>query len=312
MSSNIFFKKLKRIYNGKTYFEKYGGDLWLCFILITLFTSISTYFHVSGQINTLKTSWVDNKCNPRYMPFANIMNKDKNVSAMEYTEQNFISCIGDMFKQIMKILMEPLVLALQMIAQAMEALVALFNELCVAIAAAIKFILALLAKLMQILANLVNVAKNFFHDIGQINAQVLGITGVISAIGRAVFTAFGSLLNFIFATLIKIVTDIIIIVLAMLAAALARLLYGILKVTQGGAEEGEAAAEEGFWLTIALGIATMIKGIWNLATGTVKIIMGIIGIIAAIVILIICLYFLDLLFAIHDGIIHPIIQIALV
>ena len=79
MSSNIFFKKLKRIYNGKTYFEKYGGDLWLCFILITLFTSISTYFHVSGQINTLKTSWVDNKCNPRYMPFANIMNKDKNV-----------------------------------------------------------------------------------------------------------------------------------------------------------------------------------------------------------------------------------------
>ena len=97
MGSNNFFKKLKRMYNGKTYFEKYGGDLWLCFILIALFTSISTYFHVSGQINTLKTSWVDNKCNPRYMPFANIMNKDKNISALEYTEQNFISCIGDMF-----------------------------------------------------------------------------------------------------------------------------------------------------------------------------------------------------------------------
>lgn len=312
MGSNNFFKKLKRMYNGKTYFEKYGGDLWLCFILIALFTSISTYFHVSGKINTLKTSWVDNKCNPRYMPFANIMNKDKNISALEYTEQNFISCIGDMFLQIMKILMEPIVLALQMIAQAIEAMVALFNELGVAIAAMIKFILALFAALMQILANLVNIVKNFFHEIGQINAQVLGITGVVSAIGRAAFTAFGSLLHYIFSKLIHIVTDVILIVLGMLAAALARLLYGIYKVWEGGGEEVEAAAEESNIFTVALGIATMIKGIWDLASGTVKIILGVIGIITAIIILIICLYFLDLLFAIYDGIIVPVVGLALV
>lgn len=312
MDSNIFFKKLKRMYNGKTYFEKYGGDLWICFILITLFTSISTYFHVSGQINTLKTSWVDNRCNPKYMPFANIMNKDKNVSALEYTEQNFISCIGDMFLQIMKILMEPLVLALQMIAQAIEAIVALFNELGVAIAAMIKFILALFAALMQILANLVNIVKNFFHEIGQINAQVLGITGVVSAIGRAAFTAFGSLLNYVFYILITIVKDVIYIVLGMLGLAVGRLIWGITKVFTGTGEDVAGAAEEIDIFTVALGIATMIKGVYDLASGTVKIILGIIGIIAAILIIIVCLYFLELLLSIYDGIIYPIIQLALV
>lgn len=311
MSSSTFFKNIKKMYIGKTYFDKYGGDLWLCFILITLFTAISTYFHVSGQIDSLKTSWVDNKCNPQYMPFANIMNTDKNVSALEYTEQNFTSCIGDMFKEIMKIVMQPLILALQMISQAIEAMVALFDELGVAIAAMIKFILSLFATLMQILANLVNVVKNFFHDIGQINGQVLGITGVISAIARAFFTAFGSLLAYIFHILITICRDVMYITIAALVLAVGRLIWGIVKFAEGLGEDAEGAVEESNPFTLAAGIAMMIKGVYDGVTGTIKIVMGALGIVAAIIIIVICLFFIDLLLSIYEGIIAPMTELAI-
>ena len=43
MSSSKFYDNLKNLYTKTTYFQKYGGDLWLCFILVTLISGLTTF-----------------------------------------------------------------------------------------------------------------------------------------------------------------------------------------------------------------------------------------------------------------------------
>tara|TARA_Y100000591_G_C21839167_1_gene704475 strand:- start:645 stop:1565 length:921 start_codon:yes stop_codon:yes gene_type:complete len=303
MSSESFVKKLKHIYNKRTYFQKYGGDLWLCFILIVIFSSLSTYFSVSGKINSIKPDWDKNKCNPKYMPFAGVMNKDKNVSALEYTENNFISCIGDVFKEIFQALLAPILLAIQTFENAIIAMVDLFNSMASAISDMIKFFIALLGTLMNIIGNITTVISHVYNDFIHINNKVNAISGVISNIAESIFTAFASIVATVFRVLINICKEVIGISVAAIILGIAWIIYGIFKTTEGGEEEASGSAGLPFTAgLLAKGIADMIRGI-------LKVVMGIARLIPGIILLILALLFLALLLLILEYIVNPVFDI---
>ena len=95
----------------------------------------------------------------------------------------------------MKALLQPIFLTISMAEQALLAIVAIFDEFGVAIAAMIKFILALLSKIMQILSNIINVIENFFADLSSLNTSVMAVTSVFSHIAHSFMSAGSSVVT---------------------------------------------------------------------------------------------------------------------
>ena len=307
MSSVTFLEQLKKKYNRNSYFDKYGGDAWLCFILIALFSSASTYFNIAGKINSLKPTWSENRCNPSYMPFANIMNNDKTVSALDYTEQNFISCLQDMILDVVKVLLQPIILAVNMIEQSIQAMVALFNEMGTIFADIIAFIMKLLGELMAILANIFEVFKNFFNSILSIQNYITAISNVISNIGQATGTAVASVISTVFRVLITICREVIAAAILLILGGLGWMLFGDGKQVEAVAEdaEGVALSEP---LTEPAAIAMFAKGTADLIVGIYKLISGIAKLMAGVLLLVIALIFLLLLMVLLTDIIKPVFR----
>lgn len=89
-------KKIKKLYENLSYFDQYGGAVFLV-ILYTLITFIGwAYFYVMKSANAIKADWTNQKCNPTVIPFAGIINKPADQSIGEFTSNNFTTCIQNM------------------------------------------------------------------------------------------------------------------------------------------------------------------------------------------------------------------------
>lgn len=77
--------------------EKYGNDITITIILITLTIFITLYFLILGTIKSQKVNWKNNKCNPFFMPFASIITDNKDAEGKynsKFIEENFNECLN--------------------------------------------------------------------------------------------------------------------------------------------------------------------------------------------------------------------------
>ena len=106
--SQTEFNKFKDLYSNLTYFDEYGGSVFL-FIIITIVVFIGvSYCYVMINITPIKNNWVAERCKPYVMPFAGIINKPDNMTASQFTEQNFNFCTQNILKDITGFAVEPL------------------------------------------------------------------------------------------------------------------------------------------------------------------------------------------------------------
>ena len=111
MDKNTDIKKIEKIqdlYSNLTYFDNYGNSVIL-FIIITLilFFTVS-YCFIKTHIKSIKKNWVSERCKPYIAPFAGMINKPDNMTAGEYTEQNFTFCAQEILKDISGFLIDPI------------------------------------------------------------------------------------------------------------------------------------------------------------------------------------------------------------
>ena len=106
--SQTELNKFKDLYSNLTYFDEYGGSVFL-FIIITIVVFIGvSYCYVMINISPIKNNWVAERCNPYVIPFAGIINKPDNMTATQFTEQNFNFCAQNILKDITGFAVEPL------------------------------------------------------------------------------------------------------------------------------------------------------------------------------------------------------------
>lgn len=101
--------EINKLYSKAGYLDKYGGSLWITvLIIIVIFLAIS-YYKVLNNIQPIKADWVNQRCNPSVMPFAGIINPpDSNdMSAFEFTGNNFSYCIQSILQDIIGVFLEP-------------------------------------------------------------------------------------------------------------------------------------------------------------------------------------------------------------
>jgi hypothetical protein len=76
--------------------------MWLFFGLPVLTLFIMLAIHTSFSINKVKQNWEEHRCNPLYIPFANMMNPEVSVS------DNFTHCTDQMGTEVFKMLLDPI------------------------------------------------------------------------------------------------------------------------------------------------------------------------------------------------------------
>lgn len=99
--------KINKLYNNLTYFDLYGSSV-LAFIIITIIVFlIYSYSVVMLNASKIKADWVNQRCNPKVIPFAGFINKPDGKSIVDYTGENFTYCIQDVLTKITGYAVQP-------------------------------------------------------------------------------------------------------------------------------------------------------------------------------------------------------------
>lgn len=107
--NNGIYKVINEIYTKTGFFDKYGGSMWVTVILLLVFFLITSYYHVFNNLQPIKKDWINQRCNPRVMPFAGLINppNPKEMSATEFTNRNFTNCIQSILSDIVGVFLAP-------------------------------------------------------------------------------------------------------------------------------------------------------------------------------------------------------------
>ena len=99
---------LSNLFNQLTYFDSYGSSV-IFLIIITLILVIF-YLYCSNMTNSqkIKNDWINQRCNLNVIPFAGYINKPDNMSASDFTKQNFDYCVQNNMKGMTGYFLEPL------------------------------------------------------------------------------------------------------------------------------------------------------------------------------------------------------------
>lgn len=96
------------LYKDLTYFDLYGGSVFGFFILILILFLVYAYSSVMVNVQPIKDDWVAQRCNPRVIPFAGLINKPDGVSTFDFTQQNFTFCMQNILTSITGEALQPL------------------------------------------------------------------------------------------------------------------------------------------------------------------------------------------------------------
>ena len=102
------YEKVNKLYNNKSYMARYGLDVWMTAIICLVFFVATSYYYTLNHIEPIKADWDNQKCNPSVIPFAGLINKSDDTTAMEFTNQNFTSCTQTILTNLTSHLMQPL------------------------------------------------------------------------------------------------------------------------------------------------------------------------------------------------------------
>lgn len=106
--SQTKFNKIENLYSNLTYFDQYGGSVFLFVIISIVLFIVVSYSYVMINIKPIQQNWNNDRCKPYVIPFAGIINKPDNMTASEFTEQNFNFCTQNILKEITGFALEPI------------------------------------------------------------------------------------------------------------------------------------------------------------------------------------------------------------
>jgi hypothetical protein len=189
--------KINQLYDNLTYFDNYGTSVIL-FIILTIIVFIThSYFMILTQMQPIKDDWVNQKCNPKVMPFAGFINKPDNISFNDFTIKNFNYCMQNILKGISGNALEPVSYITNSITQityyvkeTINDMRAMTNKVRIFFAAIIEEIMGRLLNVMVPLQQIIIKFKDF-----TLKLQATMTAGLFTTLG--VFLSLKSLLGVI-------------------------------------------------------------------------------------------------------------------
>lgn len=105
---NIKLNNLKKMYENLSYFEQYGGSVFLFIIISIIFLLAISYCFVMINAQPIADDWPNQRCKPNIIPFAGLITHPDGVTASEYTAENFTYCVQNILSDITGSAISPL------------------------------------------------------------------------------------------------------------------------------------------------------------------------------------------------------------
>ena len=104
INKNILKDNIKNYFENFSYKQKYNFDIWITIFAIVFVLYIIVYLYIKSSIKLNKINWEKNKCNPLYMPLAQLVNNgNKN-----FNKVNFSNCLNDIISNVGYDVMTPI------------------------------------------------------------------------------------------------------------------------------------------------------------------------------------------------------------
>jgi len=100
--------EIDKLYDNLSYFDKYGGTMIIFMLVNIIFFYLCVYFQLMKQSEEIKSDWGNNRCNPKVIPFAGLINRPENKTILEYTKENWDYCIQNTLTAISSDALQPL------------------------------------------------------------------------------------------------------------------------------------------------------------------------------------------------------------
>ena len=134
-------ENIVNIFDSLSYSEDYNFDIWITIIAFIITIFIAGYFYIKNKIRVQKTHWDDEKCNPLFMPFADIIKN--NDSSKTETTDNFKECLNNVNYGIAMEVKSP-------IDTAMDIMLSIFGVLASGFSGVVNFITYLFSIIIQL------------------------------------------------------------------------------------------------------------------------------------------------------------------
>ena len=74
MENTSTYKQINNLYKKLTYFDKYGTDVFISFLIVFIFFILISTYYVLNNIEPIKNDWINQRCRPEVMPFVSLIN----------------------------------------------------------------------------------------------------------------------------------------------------------------------------------------------------------------------------------------------
>ena len=210
-------KNINDLYDNLSYYDKNGIYILMTILFIIVITFAFIYVHILNNIQPIKNDWINQRCNPKYIPFAGIINGKTGKESLKFTEDNFSECVQNILQNITSYIFKPFYYIVDVITEILKDIVGDIN-----------MIRELLNKVRTALSGLLNeVFKRINIFMIPIIQMVIAVKDTMSKtvgiVTATLFTLFGayytlkSLIGSIFELLLKILGIIIAVLVVFIA-----------------------------------------------------------------------------------------------
>jgi hypothetical protein len=198
-----FLENINGLYGGNTYLEKNGMSIIIASVILIIVFSIITYSEISNHLNIIKQDWPTNRCNPKYIPLAGLINAPPGESKWAYTAQNFSFCINNILGDITGFITNPTKMIASLITAIMGVVSAIMAKLSEFISTIRTDIMNFARDVVARVLNLLVPIIQMWHKIYDIFKRTTGVMGFIFYFVDLVFFTVISWVNLV----VKVITD---------------------------------------------------------------------------------------------------------
>ena len=213
-SDKDIFDNLKKKFYRSGYTDKYGGSIFSCLVIIITIVLLTIYFQIKKTSTEIRADWANQRCSPKILPFAGMINTPPGGSAFEYTAENFTFCINGIVEDTASIATAPITFAISMFTKFIEMLSQVLQVIRQHINKIRNYLFSIIAKIFQkILEVIIPLQKTFIDLIdlfGKMNGIFQTVLGQAEGSYNIMASSIGAMHEFIVVILLIIAAIVIV------------------------------------------------------------------------------------------------------
>ena len=123
------FKKVTKLYEHLNYFDQYGGSVIAFIIISIILILIISYCYVMINVQPIINNWPNERCKTYIIPFAGYINAPPDMSANDYTFQNFNHCLQNTMSGVASTALTPITFVTKFISSVIDTLQTAINSI---------------------------------------------------------------------------------------------------------------------------------------------------------------------------------------